>query len=154
MKPLASDFGNLKPHPSLFSPGTANSTVSNLHNYYHAYRYRIFTFDQHFGYTLDRAAYPHSITAEKVNRTNLTNSHCIINMNKVTLDENQEIMKWLSPLDPARRHQDVRTDRLDSVGNWLLETKEFREWRSNEDGADKAVLFCYGDPGVGKTYLR
>ena len=56
--------------------------------------------------------------------------------------------------DVRGKHQDVRTDRLDGVGNWLLETKEFREWRSKEGGADKAVLFCYGDPGVGKTYLR
>ena len=75
-------------------------------------------------------------------------------MNKVTADENPEIMQWLSPLDPRGGHQDVRTDRLDGVGNWLLETNEFREWRSNEGGADKAVLFCYGNPGVGKTYLR
>jgi len=85
----------------------------------------------------------------------VTNSHNnIVNVNKVTADENPEIMQWLSPLDPRGRHQDVRTDRLDGVGNWLLETNEFREWRSNEGGADKAVLFCYGNPGVGKTYLR
>ena len=103
---------------------------------------------------MDRAAYPHSITVGNVNCTNLTNSHSIINTNKVTLDENQEIMKWLSPLDPRRRHRDLHTDRLGGVGNWLLGTNEFREWRSNEGGADKAVLFCHGDPGVGKTYLR
>ena len=103
---------------------------------------------------MDRAAYPHSVAAEKVTRPNLTISHSIIGMNKVTLHENQEIMKWLSPLDPRGRHQDVHTDRLDGVGNWLLETEEFREWKSNDGGADKAVLFCYGNLGVGKTYLR
>jgi len=48
----------------------------------------------------------------------------------------------------------VRTERLDDVGNSLLETNEFRKWRSGEDGVDKAVLFCYGSPGVGKTFLR
>ena len=47
----------------------------------------------------------------------------------------------------------MRTDRFDGVGDWLLETSEFQEWRSSEDGADKAVLFCSGNPGVGKTYL-
>ena len=103
---------------------------------------------------MDRAAYSHSITAENANRSKLTNSHGIINTDEVKPDEDQEIMKWLSPLDPRRRHQDLRTDRLDGVGNWLLGTNEFREWRSNQGGADKAVLFCYGDPGVGKTYLR
>ena len=75
-------------------------------------------------------------------------------MNRVRADENPEIMQWLSPLDLRRRHQEVSTDRVDGVGNWLLEINEFREWMSNESGADKAVLFCCGSPGVGKTYLR
>ena len=69
-------------------------------------------------------------------------------------DEHTQIMRWLSPLEPNNRHQDVRTDRLNGVGNWLLEVSEFREWRESEDGADKAVVFCSGNPGVGKTYLR
>jgi len=74
-------------------------------------------------------------------------------MNRVGTDENPEIMQWLSPLDPWGRHQEVCTERLDGVGNWLLEISEFREWMSDEGGADKAVLFCCGSPGVGKTYL-
>jgi len=69
-------------------------------------------------------------------------------------DEDAPIMRWLSPLEPNNRHQGVRTERFDGVGNWLLETNEFREWRCSESGADSAVLFCSGNPGVGKTYLR
>ena len=69
-------------------------------------------------------------------------------------DEDAEIMRWLSPLEPSKRHQSVRTDRFGSVGDWILKTHEFREWRGGEGGADKAVLFCSGNPGVGKTYLR
>jgi len=69
-------------------------------------------------------------------------------------DEDAQIMRWLSPLEPNKRHQGVRTDRFDGVGDWVLEKSEFREWRSGEDGAGKAVLFCSGNPGVGKTYLR
>jgi len=69
-------------------------------------------------------------------------------------DQDAQIMRWLSPLEPNNRHQGVRTDRFDGVGDWLLETKEFREWRASEGGADMAVLFCSGNPGVGKTYLR
>ena len=69
-------------------------------------------------------------------------------------DEDKQIMRWLSPLEPNKRHQGVRTDRLDGVGDWFLETSEFRDWRSSKGGADKAVLFCSGNPGVGKTYLR
>ena len=69
-------------------------------------------------------------------------------------DEDAQIMRWLSPLEPNNRHQDVRAERFDGIGDWVLETKEFREWRGGEGGADKAVLFCSGDPGVGKTHLR
>jgi len=69
-------------------------------------------------------------------------------------DEDAQIMRWLSPLEPNTRHQGVRTDRFDSVGDWLLDTSEFREWRRDEGGANEAVLFCSGNPGVGKTYLR
>jgi len=69
-------------------------------------------------------------------------------------DEDAHIIRWLSPLEPNNRHQGVRTDRLDGLGDWLLKTSEFREWRGSEGGADNAVLFCSGNPGVGKTYLR
>jgi len=69
-------------------------------------------------------------------------------------DEDARILRWLSPLEPNHRHQDLRADRLDGVGEWLLETREFREWRGSEDGAGKEVLLCSGNPGVGKTYLR
>ena len=69
-------------------------------------------------------------------------------------DKDAEIMRWLSPLEPDNRHQGVRTDRFDGVGDWLLETSEFQEWRQGEGGADKGVLFCSGSPGVGKTYLK
>jgi len=69
-------------------------------------------------------------------------------------DEDAQIMRWLSPLEPNNRHHAVRNDRFDDVGDWLLETGELREWRGGEGAADKAVLFCSGNPGVGKTYLR
>jgi len=71
-----------------------------------------------------------------------------------TDDEGRQILQWLSPLETQQRHQDVRTDRLDSVGNWVLETSEFREWHDAEDDCAEPVLFCYGNPGVGKTYVR
>ena len=69
-------------------------------------------------------------------------------------DEDAQIMRWLSPLEPNNRHQGVRNDRFDGVGDWFLETSDFQEWRGGAGGADKAVLFCSGNPGVGKTYLR
>ena len=83
-------------------------------------------------------------------------SNIIGSFNNITYKshEDAQILGWLSPLEPNNRHQGVRTDRLDGVGDWFLETREFREWRGSSGGADKAVLFCSGNPGVGKTYLR
>ena len=72
----------------------------------------------------------------------------------VKSDEDAQIMYWLSPLEPNNSHQGVRTERFEGVGDWFLETSEFQEWIGGEGAADKAVLFCSGNPGVGKTYLR
>jgi len=69
-------------------------------------------------------------------------------------DEDERILLWVSSLEPNHRHQGVRTDRFEGVGEGLLETREFREWRGSEDGVGREVLFCSGNPGVGKTYLR
>jgi hypothetical protein len=54
-------------------------------------------------------------------------------------------MRWLSPLEPNNRHQGVRTDRFDGVGDWLLETSEFREWRGVR--VEPIRLSCFA-PGI------
>ena len=76
------------------------------------------------------------------------------NLNRETDVERQRILQWLSPLKPLQRHRGLRTERVKGVGNWVLETTEFRKWSNTDDGRAGAVLFCYGNPGVGKTYLR
>ena len=70
-------------------------------------------------------------------------------------DDESTILAWLSPLDPRVRHQDVRSQRIDSVGTWLLETREFRSWYGGGggDGSHHATLFCEGNPGVGKSFI-
>jgi len=71
-------------------------------------------------------------------------------------DERSEILEWLSPLEPQIRHQDIRAGRVDEVGDWLFQTEEYRNRFGRIGGgeSDGAALFCYGDPGVGKTYIR
>ena len=83
------------------------------------------------------------------NSFNVTNSY-----NTTNVDENAQILEWLSPLEPRLRHQDVRTRRLDSVGDWFLQKEKFINWRDGEDGSTMSTLFCSGAPGAGKTYLR
>ena len=79
------------------------------------------------------------------------------NPNSTVSDDESKILAWLSPssLEPWVRHQDIGTQRIDSVGGWLLETEEFRRWHngSGEDGPNHATLFCDGNLGVGKSYI-
>ena len=78
------------------------------------------------------------------------------NINFNTTDDQPNILAWLSPLDPKLHHQDIRDQRVEDVGEWVLQTEEFRSWYAgDEEGeSDNAVLFCHGNPGVGKTYIR
>ena len=92
----------------------------------------------------------------KLGDNNINSGNTIGSYNKTVykFDEDAQIKRWLSPLEPENRHHGVRSDRFEGVGDWLLETSEFREWRDIASQEDKAVLFCFGNPGVGKTYLR
>ena len=68
-------------------------------------------------------------------------------------DDRSNILAWLSPLEPGLRHQDIQDHRVENVGEWLFQTEGFRSWYAGTESYN-AVLFCYGDPGVGKTYIR
>jgi len=92
------------------------------------------------------------------NTNSLNTSFAVISVsNNVTVaDDRSNILAWLSPLDPKLRHQDIQDRRVENIGEWLLETEEFRSWNAGSEWgeSDNAVLFCYGDLGVGKTYIR
>jgi len=88
---------------------------------------------------------------DNINSSNVSNNIILTSAD----DDESKILAWLSPLEPQVRHHDICEQRVDSIGDWLLETREFRSWyNSSEDGgSDHAALFCYGDPGVGKSYI-
>jgi len=69
-------------------------------------------------------------------------------------DGDNPIKQWLSPLEPVGRHRNVQTSRVEGVGRWLLERSDFQEWSGSQGIPKQPVLFCYGDPGVGKTHIR
>jgi len=92
-----------------------------------------------------------------------TNSFNTISLNHVSnvnnfgsADERAEILTWLSQLDPWIRHHGIRAHRVEHVGDWLLRTDEYRNWfdGTHRGESDSSTFFCYGDPGVGKTYMR
>jgi len=85
-----------------------------------------------------------------------SNSFNTTYINTTVADERPSILAWLSPLDAKLRHQDIRDRRVGNIGEWVLQTEEFRGWYAGSGGGepDNSFLFCYGDPGVGKTYIR
>jgi len=85
-----------------------------------------------------------------INIANIANT-----FNYTAPDHRSEILAWLSPLEPRVRHRDIGARRVDSIGAWLLETEEFKRWKhsSREDGSYHPILFCDGNPCVGKSYI-
>ena len=71
-------------------------------------------------------------------------------------DGRSQILAWLSSLEPGVQHREVQERRVDNVGEWLIQTEEFSRWcgLDGEGEGNNPVLFCYGDPGVGKTFIR
>ena len=70
--------------------------------------------------------------------------------------EKSEILAWLSPLEPQRRYQDIRTCRVNEVGGWLLQTHEYRNRVDDIRGgeSDGLALFCLGillGSGLGRS---
>jgi len=88
-----------------------------------------------------------------MNNFNITDSYNTFT-NITYGDERAKLLNWLSPLQPRVRHNDVRGQRQDGIGEWFLQTDEFLSWRDGEDEFGEATLFCPGNPGVGKTFLR
>ena len=76
--------------------------------------------------------------------------------NYTIVDDLSPLLKRLSPLDPGLRHSGIQERRVNGVGEWLMGTEEFRSWcgLGGEGEDNKQVLFCCGNPGVGKTFIR
>ena len=94
-------------------------------------------------------------SSDNINPFDITSFNNIWDDHLLT-DERWEILEWLSPLKLQIRHQDIRARRVDEVGDWLFQTEEYRNWFGGirEGESDGAALFCYGGPGVGKSYIR
>ena len=92
------------------------------------------------------------------NMTNFSNNQNSFNIanNYTVTDDLSQLLTWLSPLDPCLRHRDVQERRIEDVGEWLIRSEQFRRWRGlgGEEEDDSPAIFCYGNPGVGKTFIR
>ena len=107
---------------------------------------------------MDPIARQTPIVSININYGNVTDSYknvwnnCDIPVS--VADEKRAVLEWLSPLEPREKHQAIGMGRVAGVGDWLFDTSEFTRWNQSGDGTAKPILFCYGDPGVGRTHLR
>ena len=62
-----------------------------------------------------------------------------------------DVLEWLSPTLYDSRHNEIKHQRIKGTGVWLLETLQYKSWRSDPDAP--SFLWCYGGPGTGKTVL-
>jgi Cdc6-like AAA superfamily ATPase len=61
----------------------------------------------------------------------------------------KEIRQWVSAPDPDLNFHKALDLRLDTTGNWLLTSDQYRKWKCNS----KTFLWIHGKPGSGKTIL-
>jgi hypothetical protein len=70
----------------------------------------------------------------------------------IILDQKQQDMfKWLSPLNPLARHLESEKKRVKGTGTWMLDNPKFLDWFSKT--AKCQTLCCYGAAGAGKTII-
>ena len=69
-------------------------------------------------------------------------------------DRMLELLTTLSPLEPLKRHHDVKLPRAEYTGTWLLQLESFCKWQDGNITVDNSSVFCcYGIPGAGKTMI-
>ena len=66
--------------------------------------------------------------------------------------EDQDFLRQLSTLDFTAKQKETYSKRHANTGQWLLESPDFRTWQQSEVG-QRSVLWCPGNPGVGKTII-
>ncbi|KAL8752513.1 MAG: hypothetical protein Q9199_005692 [Rusavskia elegans] len=65
------------------------------------------------------------------------------------LQQRENILDWLSPLNFFQTQQDTFARREDGTGQWFIESAVFQDWLSSTN----RTLCCTGIPGAGKSIL-
>lgn len=62
--------------------------------------------------------------------------------------QTRRVLDWLSPLDPATKHEVITGLQQPGTGDWLLEEQAISEWLH-----DGTLFWLNGTSGIGKTVL-
>ena len=82
---------------------------------------------------------------------NITTYICYELTNLALAQSDQALLNWLSPLEPWKRHSEIRSTRLLGSGTWVTEGNTYMRWSSEQSASQ--ILCCYGSPGAGKTFI-
>ncbi|KAL2073548.1 hypothetical protein VTL71DRAFT_10874 [Oculimacula yallundae] len=63
--------------------------------------------------------------------------------------ESRSIIDWLSPLNFHQTQSDTLSRQQKGTCKWVLDTPEYQAWLAGES----QILWCWGQPGAGKTIL-
>ncbi|KAL7274140.1 hypothetical protein RUND412_002974 [Rhizina undulata] len=85
----------------------------------------------------------------------IDNINSPVNIGKIVVNEDRdgerfEILEWLSKVPFENHHLFIRPFRQAGTGEWLLEKKEFIDWK---DSSSSSILWLRGIAGAGKTVL-
>ncbi|KAF7511864.1 hypothetical protein GJ744_003097 [Endocarpon pusillum] len=70
-------------------------------------------------------------------------------LQKQRSQEDDDILRWLTPIQYYSQQHDFISQRQPGTGRWLLGSEKFKTWQN----AAKHTLYCHGIPGAGKTFL-
>ena len=63
--------------------------------------------------------------------------------------KHRRILEWISPTDYPAQQSDIIKRRQEGTGQWFLDAPQVATWLSEP----RAILFCPGIPGAGKTMV-
>ncbi|KAJ5362328.1 hypothetical protein N7541_003172 [Penicillium brevicompactum] len=61
-----------------------------------------------------------------------------------------EMLEFISPIPFGKHHDNIKEERVDGTGEWLIQNTEFRNW---EESRSSGLFWLHGSPGTGKTYV-
>ena len=64
----------------------------------------------------------------------------------------EQVLNWISCLDPTTNHQQASKLKTPATGQWLLDNREFQAWVQGQDGTS-GRLWLHGMLGSGKSIL-
>ncbi|CCX33307.1 Similar to hypothetical protein AOL_s00075g147 [Arthrobotrys oligospora ATCC 24927]; acc. no. EGX50721 [Pyronema omphalodes CBS 100304] len=53
----------------------------------------------------------------------------------------QEILQWISPLDPLKINEDLKSKRFKDTGMWFLKSSKFEAWRNGKSSDEGLIRF-------------